>query len=187
MSFLYDIGMATTIRFEPILPKRSNFPLDVADRLEKELTNELRGYIRSTLVQKFYRRTANWKTKISISGRLDRRAYKGNLTGFALIVAPAGRHKRIWVFVTRGTKPHVEPRAGVKTMVIRGGVHGYRARTGPGDYYGGPGDYDPDGTFRARQVHHPGIEARDFEKHIVEEVESDFVGRLERAIQRALR
>lgn len=178
--------MAVEVRVEPILPKRKDYPLDVANRVEREVGNVLRGYVQSTLVQAFYRRMIGWKEKPDIRGTFNRRAYKGNLTGFSLTVSPSGRNKRLWVFVSGGTPPHIEPRGGVKLMVIRGGVHGYRPRTMPGDYYGGPGDYDDAGTFRARQINHPGIEARQFEKHIAETNTDDFVNRITAAVARAL-
>lgn len=181
--------MATQIRLEPILPKRHNFPLVIADQLEKEIENTLRGYIRSTLVRAFYKRMTNWKQKPDITGRFDRRAYRGNLTGFALVVSPSGRNKRLWVFVSGGVPQHIiAPRRAGGSMTIKGGVHGYRPRTMPGDYYGGPGDYDPEGTFRTRNaVKHPGVEAREFEKHIASSNEDDFVRVIAAAVKRALR
>lgn len=181
--------MATQIRIEPILPKRHDYPMDVVENLEKEIENTLRSYIRSTLVRSFYRRMVGWKEKPNITGTFNRRAYKGNLTGFSLTVSPSGRNKRLWVFVTRGTKAHtISPKRAGGSMTIRGGIHGYRPRTLPGDYYGGPGDYDVESTFRTRRsVNHPGIEARDFEKQIADENEDDFIKQITSAIARALK
>lgn len=180
--------MATQIRIEPILPKHHDFPLNFADRLEREIEDVLRGRIRSTLVAAFYRRMWGWEKRPDITGTFSRRAYRGNLTGFSLTVSPSGRNKRLWVFVSGGVPAHsISPRRAGGAMTIQGGIHGYRPRTLPGDYYGGPGDYDAEGTFRTRQtVHHPGIEAREFEKEIADQNESDFTRAIVSAIKRAL-
>lgn len=188
---VYYRDMATQIRIEPILPKRPNYPLSVIGELEKQLSDTMRGPVRSTLVYEISRRMHGWKQsrRPDVSGQFSRRAYKGNMTGFSLTVGPSGPNKKFWVFVSGGTVPHeISPKRPGGYMTIRGGVGGYRPRTLPGDYYGGPGDYDQASTFKTRNtVNHPGIQAREFEKEIVAKHERAIVVMITQAVQRALK
>jgi hypothetical protein len=178
--------MATTIKFTPILPKRHNYPLDIADILEREVEGALNGTIRRSIELSFDRRVSGWKNKPFFKSTLNRRARKGALTGFALLVAPSGTNKRIWVFVSGGVPRHTIIPRRRKLLRVRGGIGGYAPLTEPGDRYGGVGGYNEGMTFYAKRVNHPGIKARSFETYIAKENEGLVVIELTKAIARAL-
>lgn len=178
--------MATTIKFIPILPKRHNYPLDIADRLEQEVEMALNGDIRRSLELSFDRRVSGWDHKPAFRSKLNRRARKGNLTGFSLTVGPFGKNKRIWIFVSAGVPQHTILPKRRPLLRVRGGIGGYSAKTGTGDVYGGAGSYDDGATFYAKRVHHPGIKARTFETFIASENERFVIMELTKAINRAL-
>jgi hypothetical protein len=178
--------MPVTFKFVPILPKRHNYPLDIVDRLEQEVEGTLNGTIRRSLELSFDRRVSGWKNKPGFKSTFNRRTRKGALTGFALLVAPAGKNKRLWVFVSGGVPQHTIIPRRRKLLRVRGGIGGYAPLTEPGDRYGGVGGYIEDMTFYARRVNHPGIKPRSFETYIAKENEALVVMELTKAVARAL-
>lgn len=179
--------MATTIRFDPILPKTGNFPLNIADRLETELGGAMNGIIRRSLKSSFEARVAEWQKRPGFKSTFDKRTRKGGLTGFSLKVEPFGPNRKIWIWVSAGTKEHRIPKAGRKRLRIRGGIGGYSPKTRPGNQYRGTGYYNESGTFFAYTVKHPGMEPRMFEKHIAEENTRLIVNEITQAVARAMR
>src|SRR5574337_1312819 len=108
--------MPLQIRFEPILPRRSNYPVDIVGKLEAEVSNALNGPIKDRLEKAFEKRVSGWKDRPDFKSKMNRHASALGLTGFSLTVGPFGRNKRIWVFVSTGTIAHPIYRVRVKVL-----------------------------------------------------------------------
>lgn len=179
--------MPVEIRFEPIVRKNDKFPVNIADLLEREIGAVMTGPIRARLENSFEYRVSGWKHRPKFRSVFNRRAYKGNLTGFSLTTGPFGTNKRFWIFVSAGVKGRRIVPKRAQNLRIRGGVGGYSPLTGTGDRYGGLGIYDDTATFRSRGVNWPGIEARHFERYIADENRIFIFQILQAAVERATR
>ncbi len=129
-------------------------------------------------------RTRNWKSPPSMGSRY----YRPSKDIFELHVFPTGTEKAVkkWVYVSRGTRKNypIPARPGGMLRYQKG----YQSHTKPGNRYGLPGGGSYTGEWkRAPVVQHPGIEARDFEGHVVEQVRKKVVADIQSAIYAALR
>lgn len=103
----------------------------------------------------------------------------------SVTVFPTGEHKKIWIFVDRGTKPHeIRPKRARKLKFPSGKYvpktlpRPARTVSGGGKTVGG------DGPIFADVVKHPGSEGRNFTKEIAEDIEPDFKRVTENAFRR---
>lgn len=180
--------MPVNIRFEAILPRRKRYPADLIEKMEDEVGLALIVPIQLTLVSAMRKRVRGWSTFVQFRGAYRRRQRAGGWTGASLTVSPYGRGRKQWQFVSSGVRGHMIYRRRAVYLVIRGGRGGYRPHTSPGGGYGGPGTYNSAGTYRTiHPVRWPGIQARNFERHIVDEVRTSVVKDLVKAINRALK
>lgn len=96
-----------------------------------------------------------------------------------------GANAAIFRWVDEGTRPHLIP-GFVSPDVTLKFQTAYSARTAPIAQYN-VGTGRATGSWRsAKQVHHPGTEAREFIKTTVEELRPSFPDRLDRATQRSI-
>lgn len=180
--------MPVNIRFEAILPRRKRYPTDLIEKMEDEVGLALTVPIQLTVVSAMRKRVRGWSTFVQFRGTYRRRQRAGGWTGASLTVSPYGRGRSRWQFVSSGVRGHMIYRRRAIYLTIRGGRGGYRPHTSPGGGYGGPGTYNNAGTYRTiHPVRWPGIQARNFERHIVDEVKASVVKDLVKAINRALK
>jgi hypothetical protein len=100
-------------------------------------------------------------------------------------VYPAGSHKKIWEYVSRGTRPHLIPKSGPGMLAF---MLGYSARTKPrGKAHVGSGTASGPKVVGVMQVHHPGNEAREFEEVIAEENKAWYSREMNNAWRRIIR
>lgn len=104
---------------------------------------------------------------------------------------PVGPNAEIWDWITNGTKgPYPIPKhpkpPGTALRFRWGGPGSYKARTGRGGQYRGPGKAT--GPIRFfKQVMHPGIKPRNFEKHFKRYINPSFRKESEAAVKRGVR
>jgi len=132
--------------------------------MRREVEKTIDGTVKPELLTYFTRITNLWKHKVAFQARKRITAQ-----GITLYVYPTGPNKMLWVwsFPLRYRK-------------------GYKPRTGRGYRYRGPGKAT--GPWRSRhQVEHPGIKAREFEKHIKRFYQPKFRRHMENALRRGAR
>lgn len=169
--------------FRAIVRKNQAYPVNIADRLEASVSSAMLGSISRIIQRAMAKRVSNWDTKPGLRSDFSTRTRLGNLTGFSLKVTPTGKGADLWRFVTFGVKPHViAPKASGRLLIRKG----YKSRTKPGGFYGGPGTYGGPNYYAHTVVGHPGIEARYLEKDIVKEVSDEVLNLLEKAVQVAV-
>jgi hypothetical protein len=87
-------------------------------------------------------------------------------------VFPSGPNRKIWHFVSRGTKRHkIETKNAPSLVFPWGGKGSYKPKTKPGrpPSFGGPGEVTNPEIKRLQEVDHPGNEGRFFEEAISKE------------------
>jgi len=139
--------------------------------------------VKPHFIQRFKMVTANWKHQVDFQARKFFEADKIRLNVF-----PAGENKKIWIYVSGGTRPHRIRAKRAKTLAFLWGGHGsYKAKTKPPGKFGGPGTVVGGTMHFPPAVNHPGSEPREFEKIIAED-EKDWYNRtMENAWKRAIR
>lgn len=100
-----------------------------------------------------------------------------------VVIVAIGVNAKIWLWVDKGTRPHVIRAKRAKYLRFQTGYNprtSYRATTG--------GTGKATGDWRQKkEVRHPGTEAREFTEVIYEEYTPKFKKDIEKAFQRALR
>src|SRR5574342_395561 len=153
--------MAVQIKVEPVFPSDANFLAKKGEFLLRSLESVVEGDISKQLELAMQRRVSNWRNAPDFKSD-----FNSLPTRLSLLVTPAGRNKKYWVMVSAGVPAHIITPKKKKFLFIRGGVGGYRAKTRPGNFYGGPGSYGGN-SFYTRVVSHPGIQPRNFEQNVV--------------------
>lgn len=161
----------------PILRSDRRYPLSIYARVVNALEDELlNGRCKSIALDGMGAVVRNWRSRPSFraslrKGGLGGGAVRGDeievLYGLPSLVTEADRH---YAYVTRGVRPRDIYPSRRGYLWVRGGRGGYKPKTRPGGYYGGPGTYDMLGSYYSRHVRWPGIEARDFESHVARQV-----------------
>ncbi len=156
-----------------------------APKVKKYLEAGIDSEVKPHFLSKFRRVVSNWKHKVEFRARkfITVDAIKINI--FA-----AGPHKRIWVFVTKGTKRHKIPKVPKRKGSLAfmwGGPGSYIPKTSPPAKFGGPGAVRGGKMFFAKQVDHPGTKARPFPAEIRKEEKPWFNRTMENMWRRALR
>lgn len=168
--------MPVVISFEIRVPK-GKYVQDTFEFLMQELTRTLRQEVSDLLIGELKRRTANWRTDVTF-----RSIFTAGRNRLRLDVEPFGEGRRLWRWVSGGVGPHMIAPTNAPMLRIR---RGYRSKTDVGDVYGRTSFYA--GPFyKASRVFHPGMEPREFEKHIVNKTEYKVVNMLQQAVWMAI-
>lgn len=118
---------------------------------------------------------SNWKTKVVF-------AVKVTVNGSQAMVE-VWTENEIYGYVTEGTKPHIiVPR---RARMLRFQT-GYRAKTSPRSIKSGAGGAFGDVAF-AHLVHHPGTQARHFERNVMKRYQDVIPAVVQAAITEALK
>lgn len=142
-----------------------------------EINNVLDTKVKPALVKSHERIVSNWKNK---PGFAARKTIKPNL--ITVSVFPTGPNKKIWIFVDRGTRPHIIKAKGGGVLRFQ---TGYQPKTLPSPARTVSGGGRSTGPFRAaKQVNHPGSKARNFSKIIAEDIKPGFKREVENAFRR---
>lgn len=153
-----------------------------APEVKRVLGEALDGVVKPALLRRFEAVVANWQHAPVFEARkfITENAIRVN-------VFPTGENKRIYQYVTGGTRPHQIAVRNAKTLAfIWGGPGSYTPKTAPGGHWGGPGTTA--GVMHYPQVvQHPGNQARDFEAVIKREYQPEFWRAMENAFRRAIR
>jgi len=104
---------------------------------------------------------------------------------YTIKIVPTGRYATIWYYVDRGTKPHDIPLSPKIDGFLRFQL-GYNARTAPKAQFAQGTGTASGAWVTAKQVHHPGTEARNFTQTWIDELEPPFPDRIQAAIKRGL-
>lgn len=147
-----------------------------------EIAKTLDDPVKPDLIAWFNRVVAKWKHRPSFKA-----IKKIAQTAMQVYIYPTGENAQIWRYVSQGTRgPYPIPKAGntgAKTLRFRSG---YKPFTTPGGGYKGPGRATGKWNFR-KHVTHPGIKARNFEKHIARWYYPIFRRTMKNAVARGLR
>ena len=155
-----------------------------APQVRKVLEQVLDSEVKPHFVGEFEKVVANWKNKPRFKGRKFITA-----DSIAVNVYPEGtKSKEIYGYVTKGTRPHIIRAKNVPYLVFMwGGPGSYKAKTGTGGKFGGPGIVAGGKLTVRRQVNHPGNAPRDFEG-VIRKKEAPWFSRImENAWKRAIR
>lgn len=145
----------------------------------REAERTIDNTVKPELLSYFTRITDLWEHKVGFQARK-----RITPQGITLYVYPTGPNKKLWIWTTAGTKPHtIVPRGPGYPLRFR---TGYKARTGRGYRYRGPGKAVGPWVSKSR-VRHPGTKAREFEKHIWRFYKKKFRRHIENALRRGAR
>lgn len=120
---------------------------------------------------------SSWKHKVKFGY-----VYDVSADGISANVYAYGANAKIWFWVNDGTKPHIIRPKKSKYLKFQ---TGYKPRTARGGF-GGPGKATG-GWVSAKEVHHPGTQAREFTKQIVRRARPRFRRLTESAFRKAIR
>lgn len=152
-------------------------------KVKRQLAAVLDDTVKPHFIKSFERVVCNWKHKPEFKGRKFIRPNKMWVDIFA-----AGEHKKIWIFVTKGTRAHIIRAKRGKTLAFQwGGKGSYKPKTKPPGKFGGPGVVVGGEMHFPKQVKHPGSKAREFEKVIAKDEKPWFSRTMENAWRRIIR
>jgi len=162
------------IHTRPGYPKWPNLMRRVEITFDARVKPELLSYF--TRITNLWDHKVDWRTQKRVTD-----------TYISLYVYPAGPNRKLWVWITLGTKgPYLIPKqAKPPGFPLRFRI-GYKPRTGRGYRYRGPGKAVGPWVSK-HQVEHPGIKPRHFEKHIKRFYEPKFRRHMENAIRQGVR
>ena len=151
-----------------------------------EIATTLDKVVKPDLIAWFDKIVASWRHRPAF-----RALKKITHTDMSVYVYPTGPSAQIWRYVSQGTRgPYPIPKVGntaAKALRFRWGGYGsYKARTTTSGGYKGAGKAT--GKMRTfKRVSHPGIKARNFEKHIARWYYPKFRKIMKNAVARGLR
>ena len=154
-------------------------------KVKRQLAAVLDDKVKPHFIQRFKMVVANWDHKPEFEGRKFIRPDKMWVNIF-----PAGEHKKIWIFVTKGTRKHLIPKHPKTdgTLAFQwGGKGSYKPKTKPPGKFGGPGVVIGGEMHFPKQVKHPGSEGRGFEKIIREDEKPWFSRTMNNSWRRIIR
>jgi hypothetical protein len=159
--------MPLAVRFEPILPKDLDFPSKQFERFKKTAVSVMNSNTKPGVKRELSKFTRGWRTRVDFSSAVARRPDRIFITIF-----PRGQPgRRVWEWVSEGTRENYPISPGELGYLA---IADYQPFTRPGGVFGGPGSRSDDVGFVTRTVPHPGIEAREFEKHAADSYEDEF-------------
>ena len=154
-----------------------------APKVKAILGDALDSEVKPHFIKAFEDVVKNWEHKPDFQARKFITADSISVT-----VYPAGANKKIYVYVTEGTRPHtIRVRNARWLAFMWGGPGSYKAKTGPGGKWGGPGTVSGGKMTFAKEVHHPGSEGRKFEAFIRKREQPWYSRTMNNAWRRAIR
>jgi hypothetical protein len=147
--------------------KRKALITDLDNIAKKAINEALDKDVKPALIKSHNLVVANWKHKPKFQTRKDIRPNKITMSVF-----PVGDNAEIYTFVDQGTRPHVIKAKNAPRLVFQ---TGYKPKTlaRPARTVSGGGVATGPTVF-AKQVQHPGSEAREFSETIAEDIKPDF-------------
>jgi len=141
--------------------------LDLNNIARKAIEQALKDKIAPVLIKSHNLVVADWKNKPEFDTRIAVRPDKISMTVF-----PSGPNAGIYEIVDQGSPPHVIRPVKAKLLVFR---TGYKSKTlaKPARTVSGGGKATGD-VVRAKLVHHPGSEAREFSEVIAKDIQPQF-------------
>lgn len=162
------------IRFTPIVPKFAK--LIDPRRVKRELKNAL-DHTANIVRDDFGKTVRTWRNKPNFSKRGPRSVAQG-------FVVEVFTNHEVYSYVTRGTRAHlIRPRSAGGFLRFR---TGFRPKTRV-RVIGSRGGGAFGGFVTAKQVQHPGTQARDFDKEIAKRRTRNLTNLARLAILRAIR
>lgn len=162
------------------MAKRANFKTIIA-RQKKEIAKEIESELRATgqeLKTSHDKVVREWTHRPSFKAQ-----YSTHAAIQSVKITPQGIHKNLWIWVDRGTKPHVIRAVNAPFLKFQSG---YSARTAVGAK-SAQGTGQRFGSWvQKTEVNHPGTEARDFSKTFMDELSPSFEDRINAAVKRGL-
>jgi len=147
---------------------------EVEKTFDDKVKPELRSY--------FTRITELWDHPVRFEARK-----RVTSKSISLYIGPTGTNAKLWTWITLGTKgPYLIPKQPKPPGFPLRFRRDYKPRTGRGYRYRGPGKAIGPWVSK-HQVEHPGIKAREFEKHIKRFYTPKFHGHMRNAIRRGVR
>ena len=150
-------------------------------KIRKYMDRAVDTEVKPHFIDRFKMVVSNWEHKV------DFQAKKYLTSDYTkLYVYPTGANKQIWAWVSGGTKgPYKIPKSGPGLLSFR---TGYKPKTKAVGKFGGPGVFTGARVTGIMQVkQHPGIEAREFEKTIMDDEKGWYNREMENAWRRAIR
>lgn len=166
------------VLFRPIKAKIPNW-----EAFRREVSKTVDSTVKPELLAYFERVVEPWANPPTFKATKSVKP-----TGITLDVKPTGENKKIWEYVSFGTRPHViKPKgAGYPLRFKWGGKGSYKPRTTTSGGYKGPGKVVGGKTVRFKRVNHPGNKARNFEKHIARWYKPRFQRVMNEAVKRGV-
>lgn len=155
------------------MPATVKIPKSMIDprKMSVAVTNAMNMVAKNVRVD-FKVTTATWKTQVDFTIE--------NVTPYIRRIYTVNK---IYLFVCFGTKAHViRPKRGKVLMFTTGG----RPKSVPGKIKSNRGSAGKGGVVFAREVHHPGTKARNFDKVIQDKWADQFPILMQRAIDAAI-
>ncbi len=172
--------MTYTVAYRQVRSRRKFLEMPKA---KVQVGDFLDSDIKPELIKRFERVTSNWDHKVDFKARKF-----VNTKRVMIRVFPAGKNKKIWIFVSGGTRPHkIRPRKAKRLAFVSGGPGSYKPKTKAVGKFGGPGVVVGGSPVFAKEVNHPGNEGRGFEKTIAEDYKPEYARVMENAFRRIIR
>lgn len=168
--------------------KRSRRKFNKSKEIKALLADFMDAEVKPHFVEQFEEIVADWKHKPDFKARKYIRA-----DSIQIAVYPAGEHKLIWKYVSRGTRRHKIRAKNAPFLVFPwGGKGSYRPKTRPSSGIAGPsfrglGKVVGGKTVRFKEVDHPGNKPRKFEEWIADREKDWYSREMENAWRRILR
>lgn len=151
---------------------------------KKEIERALDAQVKLDLIAYFKKVVKSWKHQPQFKAK---KSIKPD--SMSVDVFPIGSDAQIWRYVSQGTRgPYPIPKTPrpYHLRFLWGGYGSYKARTLPNGTYNGPGRVIGGKIHRPKQVSHPGIKARNFEKHIARWYAPKFKKVMDAAVKRGI-
>jgi len=154
-----------------------------ATRVRKVLEAALDNEVKPHFIDAFKEIVSDWDNAPDFQARKSIKTDSIEVT-----VYPTGKNKKIYEYVTKGTRAHIiEAKNAPRLAFMWGGPGSYKPKTAPGGSWGGPGTVSGGKMTFRKQVHHPGTKARKFEEFIRKREKVWFSRTMENAWRRAIR
>lgn len=166
--------------------KRSRRKFNKSKEIKAELAAFMDAVVKPHFIEQFEEIVADWKHKPDFKARKYIRA-----DSIQISVYPAGEHKLIWKYVSRGTKAHDIPIKNKPWLVFKD-RGSYRPKTRPGSGIAGPSFRGPGRVVggqwvKKKLVKHPGSKPRKFEEWIADREKDWYSREMENAWRRILK
>ncbi len=154
-----------------------------APKMRKYLEAGINREVKPHFIHQFDKVVANWKHRVEFRARMFLTTDAIKLNVFA-----AGPNRKIWGFVTKGTRPHIiRAKRGKSLAFMWGGPGSYTPKTSPPANYGGPGTVKGGKMHFPQQVKHPGTKPRPFPAEIRKREKAWYNRTMENMWRRGLR